>query len=82
MVKKSIPISIQNSIENAITQSIKNSWLTYPNLSNFVQCNAQEMSPEVMKKHIDLYVNDFSLDMGNIGLEAIEKMREVLHFKN
>jgi len=30
------------------------------------------MSEEVMKKHIALYVNDFSIDLGTIGKNAIQ----------
>jgi 1,4-dihydroxy-6-naphthoate synthase len=31
------------------------------------------MEEEVMKKHIDLYVNNYSIDLGNEGKKAIEK---------
>ncbi len=27
-----------------------------------------------MKRHIDLYVNDFSLDLGQEGLQAVQKL--------
>ena len=30
----------------------------------FVREHAQEMSEEVMYRHIDLYVNDYSVDLG------------------
>jgi 1,4-dihydroxy-6-naphthoate synthase len=36
------------------------------------------MEEEVMRKHIDLYVNDFSIDIGEKGRAAIEKFYEVL----
>jgi 1,4-dihydroxy-6-naphthoate synthase len=39
--------------------------------------HAQEMSPEVMREHIDLYVNSFSRDMGMEGRNAILKMLKV-----
>ena len=32
------------------------------------------MSPEVCKKHIALYVNDYSLDLGQKGRDAIGEM--------
>ena len=38
----------------------------------FVKQHAQEMSEEVMKKHIALYVNNFSIDLGIIGKIAIQ----------
>jgi 1,4-dihydroxy-6-naphthoate synthase len=39
---------------------------------DFVKQHAQEMSEEVMKKHIALYVNSFSIDLGYVGKNAIQ----------
>jgi 1,4-dihydroxy-6-naphthoate synthase len=38
----------------------------------YVRAHAQEMSEEVMYKHIDLYVNRYSVDLGSEGRRAIE----------
>jgi 1,4-dihydroxy-6-naphthoate synthase len=35
------------------------------------------MSEAVMKQHIDLYVNDFSIEMGDTGKNAIEQLEKV-----
>jgi 1,4-dihydroxy-6-naphthoate synthase len=35
------------------------------------------MSEDVMRQHIDLYVNDYSLDLGEEGRQAIESLHEV-----
>jgi len=43
-------------------------------LPSFVCCNAQEMQPEVMKQHIDLYVNDFTTQLGPAGREAVTRL--------
>jgi 1,4-dihydroxy-6-naphthoate synthase len=40
----------------------------------YVRAHAQEMSEEVMYKHIDLYVNEYSVDLGREGRRAIELM--------
>ncbi|MFN9710572.1 MAG: MqnA/MqnD/SBP family protein, partial [Bacteroidota bacterium] len=45
-----------------------------PSLPEFVKAHAQEMSEAVMRQHIDLYVNDYSLSMGEEGRKAIEKI--------
>jgi len=42
----------------------------------FVRENAQEMDEEVMKKHIGLYVNDFTVDLGEEGKKAVQKLFE------
>ncbi len=39
---------------------------------NYVRKYSQEMEDWVMQSHIDLYVNDFSVDLGpDLGLKAI-----------
>jgi len=38
----------------------------------FVRAHAQAMSDDVMYKHIDLYVNDYSVDLGADGRRAVE----------
>lgn len=43
----------------------------------YVKCYAQEMDEKVMRSHIDLYVNQYSLDLGEKGKAAISKMYEV-----
>ena len=44
---------------------------------DYVKCHAQEMDESVMRAHIDLYVNRYSLDLGEKGKLAIQKMYEV-----
>ena len=39
---------------------------------DYVLAHAQEMAPDVVAQHIDLYVNDFSIDLGQEGRDAIE----------
>jgi 1,4-dihydroxy-6-naphthoate synthase len=36
------------------------------------------MSEQVMRQHIDLYVNDFSIDMGDTGRKAIQQLEHTL----
>ncbi len=42
----------------------------------FVRAHAQEMSEDVMYQHIDLYVNDYSVDLGREGRRAVEVLFE------
>ncbi len=44
---------------------------------DFVRCNAQEMEDEVMLKHIHLYVNNYTLDLGPVGKNAIARLFEL-----
>jgi len=49
----------------------------YPDLPAYVKDNAQEMDEEVMRSHINLYVNDFSLELGKKGRAAVWKLMEI-----
>jgi 1,4-dihydroxy-6-naphthoate synthase len=61
-------------IQESVAYAFKNSYQTLP---EFVQCHAQEMSEQVMRQHIDLYVNDFSIQMGEVGKNAIDRLEDV-----
>lgn len=61
-------------IQESVEYAFKNS---YDQLPEFVKCHSQEMSEQVMRQHIDLYVNDFSIQMGDTGKNAIAKLEEV-----
>jgi 1,4-dihydroxy-6-naphthoate synthase len=61
-------------IQESVQFAFKNS---YDNLPEFVTEQAQEMSERVMRQHIDLYVNNFSIQMGEVGKNAIEKLEQV-----
>ena len=74
------PIDIANIdalIKESVAFAFKNSYDTLP---NYIKMHAQEMSEAVMRQHINLYVNDFTIDMGDTGRIAIEKLVEV--YKN
>jgi len=45
-------------------------------LNEFIRCNAREMDDSVMQKHIDLYVNEFSVSLGTQGKQAVNQMFE------
>lgn len=70
-VRKDIPNDTARYIEQLIRESITYSWQHYPELSDFVKINAQEMKEDVMRKHIELYVNDYTTSLGDTGRKAI-----------
>jgi 1,4-dihydroxy-6-naphthoate synthase len=49
----------------------------YPFITDYVKQHSQEMSEEVMRQHIDLYVNNYSLDLGTEGRQAIETLHDL-----
>lgn len=74
VVRRSLDKELCATIDALIKESIQYSWDHYPELSDFVKNNAQEMEESVMRKHIDLYVNEYSTDLGPIGNKAIHTL--------
>ena len=72
VVKRTIDVKFQKTIDSLIKQSVEFAFTNPESCMDFVKQHAQEMSEEVMKKHIALYVNDFSIDLGTIGKNAIQ----------
>jgi len=73
--KKSIPAEIQQQISNLIRQSVERSFASYPAISQYTKDHAQAMDESVMRQHIELYVNDYTIEPGEDGLRAIEQLR-------
>jgi len=83
VARKSIDSDTIVEIDGLIKQSVEYAFKhNYKQLSDFVKRHAQEMSEKVMRQHIDLYVNDFSINLGNDGRKAVGKLLEVFRKTN
>jgi 1,4-dihydroxy-6-naphthoate synthase len=69
--------TLMQQVDGLIQQSLTYSRHAYPELSSFIRSNAQEMEDDVMRKHIGLYVNDYSLELGPRGRAAVWQMLEI-----
>jgi 1,4-dihydroxy-6-naphthoate synthase len=76
VVHKRIPRDIALLTDSLIRKSLSYAFDHQPVIAPFVREHAQEMSEEVMQQHIDLYVNDFSLDLGTDGKKAVGRLLE------
>lgn len=72
-VKRSVALKVNQLIRTSLDFAFKN----YPVISDYVKQHSQEMNEDVMRQHIDLYVNNYSLDLGDEGKLAIESLYEV-----
>ncbi|HJV19032.1 MAG TPA: 1,4-dihydroxy-6-naphthoate synthase [Sediminibacterium sp.] len=77
IIKKTIDPAIAATINRLIRQSIQYAFDHYPQVADYVKQHAQEMSEEVMRKHIDLYVNRYSLDLGPDGHQAVAELLRI-----
>ena len=72
VVKRSMPAEVQQTVNRVMRRSVEYAF-AHPEASKaFVRAHAQEMAEDVMAQHIALYVNDYSIDLGEEGRRAIE----------
>ena len=61
-------------LEDGLRRSVEYAHAHPAEVRGYVAGQAQEMDPEVMEAHIELYVNDYTLDYGGDGRAAIEEL--------
>lgn len=71
VVKRSLPTEVQKTFDRVLARSVQYAFDNPDASAEYVAAHAQEMDPEVRRKHIDLYVNDYSLDLGIEGRAAV-----------
>jgi 1,4-dihydroxy-6-naphthoate synthase len=73
-VDRSLPPEIQRRMNRVMRRSVEYAF-AHPEASRaFVRAHAQEMSEAVMRQHIDLYVNEYSVDLGDDGRRAVQTL--------
>jgi 1,4-dihydroxy-6-naphthoate synthase len=75
--KRNIDHTILMKVDALIKESMEYAFENYPLITDYVKLHSQEMEPEVMKKHIDLYVNKYSINLGKEGRNAIQKFIDI-----
>ncbi len=82
VANRKLPVEIQHKINRVLRKSVEFAF-AYPKSGlEFIRSHAQEMSEEVMYKHIDLYVNKYSLDLGEEGRKAIKLLFDTAREKS
>lgn len=68
---------VRLKVDALIRKSLEYAFANYPLITDYVKHHSQEMSEEVMRKHIDLYVNDYSLNLGEEGMKSVNRFIEI-----
>ncbi|MFZ1784292.1 MAG: 1,4-dihydroxy-6-naphthoate synthase [Ferruginibacter sp.] len=78
VARRSLDTAIQCQVDQLIRESIEYAYHHHTEtLSHFIKENAMEMSEAIMRSHINLYVNDYSINLGVSGKLAVEKLLAV-----
>jgi 1,4-dihydroxy-6-naphthoate synthase len=74
VLRENLAPSLSKKVNALIRKSLEYAFSHYPTLSDYVKAHAQEMDEKVMRQHIDLYVNNFSLSLGKDGKKAVQTL--------
>lgn len=72
VIRRDLPDDVRQRVNRVMRRSVEYAFAHRTDSLPFVRAHAQEMSEDVMYRHIDLYVNDYSIDLGVEGRRAVE----------
>lgn len=74
VVNRVLDLDIQLKINRVLRKSVEYAFENPKSGLEFIRKHAQEMKEEVMYKHIELYVNQYTIDLGEEGREAVDTL--------
>ncbi|GAB1463053.1 menaquinone biosynthesis family protein [Pedobacter sp.] len=77
VVNRKLPIEIQEKVNRLVRKSVEFAFENPKSGLEFIRQHAQAMDEEVMYKHIELYVNNYSVDLGTEGRKAIDTLFDI-----
>ena len=72
VIRRSLPENVKQAVNRVLRRSVEYAFANRAASLPFVREHAQEMSEDVMYQHIDLYVNEYSVDLGTEGRRAVD----------
>jgi 1,4-dihydroxy-6-naphthoate synthase len=76
VISRVLPDEVKQRVNRLVRRSVEYAFAHRDASLPFVRRHAQEMDEEVMYKHIDLYVNEYSIDLAAEGRRAVELLFE------
>jgi 1,4-dihydroxy-6-naphthoate synthase len=76
-IRRDLDESIKRKVSNMIKKSVELAFSEPEKTMPYVSEHAQAMDVEVMKQHIALYVNEFSVSLGEKGRNAVIEMFKI-----
>jgi 1,4-dihydroxy-6-naphthoate synthase len=76
VISRRLPDDVRRRVNRVMRRSVEYAFANRTASLPFVRANAQTMSDVVMYRHIDLYVNKYSVDLGLEGKRAVEVLFE------
>ena len=76
VIDRRLPSDVAARMNRVMRRSVEHAFAHPAASRDFVREHAQEMDDAVMRQHIDLYVNGYSVDLGSDGRRAVETLFE------
>lgn len=76
VIKRELPEDVKLKVNRVLQRSVEFAFANPQSGIAFIRSHAQAMDEDVMYKHIELYVNKYSIDLGQEGRKAIELLFE------
>lgn len=74
VAKRSLGGEALRGLADAARRSVRRAWASPSEPLPYVREHAQEMDAEVVRRHIELYVNAYTEDLGPGGYEAVRAL--------
>jgi 1,4-dihydroxy-6-naphthoate synthase len=74
LARRSLGNEMINAIDKALKSSIEYAYANTRETQSYIKLHAQELEEEVINSHIGLYVNNYSIDLGSSGIDAVETL--------
>jgi 1,4-dihydroxy-6-naphthoate synthase len=81
VISRRIPNEIALKVNRVLRRSIEHAYEDSSASYDFVAANAKEMESRVMNNHIKLFVNEYTLQLGNRGRKAINELFRIAYEK-
>jgi 1,4-dihydroxy-6-naphthoate synthase len=74
IAKRSLGSRLNQTVNEILKQSVEFAFADRPAPMSYIKAHSQELSDSVINRHIDMYVNDFSIDPGQEGEKAVKEL--------
>ena len=71
VIRKSLPSDVVERFEKVLKRSVEYAFANPMTSRNYIKEHAQELDDTVIESHISLFVNEFSLSLGDVGRRAV-----------
>lgn len=81
VVQRNLPLETQQKVNRALRRSVEYAFANPDDVMPFVRAHAQAMDDAVMRSHIELYVNQYTVDLGDKGKAAVRELFRIAREK-